>query len=378
MRPQLMLGMVAAAVLLALPAAATGQASQRPAIRFQAQDTNGDGVITRQEWRGSNQSFLVHDWNGDGVLSGDEVRVGARRQRSTVPDYAGNDDFDDWTTRGFNSLDHDRDGRVSQAEWHFNRETFHRADHNRDGVLSRAEFLGEAVEDDRDDRFDYLDADGSGTVELDEWHATRQEFRRLDADSDGVLSRREVTGATAAEPAESFGSLDVNRNGTISFNEWHWSRASFDRRDANGDGVVSRSEFGSTDVGGAVGTTGQVVVVPARQRWTDSGLTARRGDAIVIDATGTITMSGDGRDQSDAATPAGSRTGRRAAESPLPDRPAGGLLVRVGEAPPLYLGSTSGTLRAPVNGRIYFGVNDDHLDDNSGEFRVRVSVQRGN
>ena len=30
---------------------------------------------------------------------------------------------------------------------------------------------------------------------------------------------------------------------------------------------------------------------------------------------------------------------------------------------------------APVSGRLYLGVNDDHLPDNSGEFVVTVGVQ---
>lgn len=54
-------------------------ADERAPMRFQAMDDNGDGVITRAEWRGSQQSFDVHDWNNDRRLSGDEVRVGARR-----------------------------------------------------------------------------------------------------------------------------------------------------------------------------------------------------------------------------------------------------------------------------------------------------------
>jgi Ca2+-binding EF-hand superfamily protein len=371
MRPQLLM---AAAALVALPCLADAQTSQRRGMRFQALDADGDGRITRQEWRGSDQSFRVHDWDGDGVLAGDEVKVGARRQRTGAPDFDQDDQFDDWTPRGFNSLDHDRDGRIDRDEWHFNQEAFFRADHNRDGVLNRSEFLGEAVDDDRDDRFEYLDANGNGRVELDEWHSTRQEFRRLDANGDGVLSRSEAMGAAQDAKPESFASLDVNRNGVISFNEWHWSRESFNKRDTNGDGAISRAELGSS--GNAVGTTGQLVVVPARERWTDSGVSARRGDLIVIDASGTVTLSGDGRDQSDAATPAGSKTGRRAQEAPLPQQPAGGLLVRVGEAQPLFLGANSGTLRAPADGRIYFGVNDDHLGDNNGEFRVNVRVQR--
>ena len=42
-------------------------------MRFQAMDRDGDGVITRSEWRGNLQSFRQHDRNNDGVLSGEEV-----------------------------------------------------------------------------------------------------------------------------------------------------------------------------------------------------------------------------------------------------------------------------------------------------------------
>src|SRR5262249_38007340 len=48
-----------------------------PRTRYGGLDTNRDGVISLNEWRGSRNAFRNHDWNGDGVLSGDEVRDGA-------------------------------------------------------------------------------------------------------------------------------------------------------------------------------------------------------------------------------------------------------------------------------------------------------------
>lgn len=42
--------------------------------RFRGMDSNGDGIITRNEWRGNDNSFRKHDRNGDGVISGDELR----------------------------------------------------------------------------------------------------------------------------------------------------------------------------------------------------------------------------------------------------------------------------------------------------------------
>lgn len=53
----------ALAMLSVSPAAA-----QSPSGRFQGMDQNRDGVISRAEWRGSEQSFRRHDWNNDGVL----------------------------------------------------------------------------------------------------------------------------------------------------------------------------------------------------------------------------------------------------------------------------------------------------------------------
>lgn len=42
--------------------------------RFRGMDRNGDGMITRDEWRGNDQSFRQLDRNGDGVITGDEAR----------------------------------------------------------------------------------------------------------------------------------------------------------------------------------------------------------------------------------------------------------------------------------------------------------------
>ena len=245
MRTKLSIAMVLS--LAAMPAAA--QQPQRT-IRFAAMDENRDGVISRQEWRGSAQSFRTHDWNGDGVLSGDEVRVGARRSNDPrEPDPFDSDQrdyqFTDWTARGFTAVDHDRNGRVTRDEWHFDIEDFRRADHNRDGWLSRAEFLGgdESTDDDRGDRFDYLDTNGDGRVSRAEWHGTADRFAALDDNRDGVLSRTEMRGGNEPPP-DLFTSVDVNRDNAITRDEWHWSRASFDERDTNRDGRLTRREFG--------------------------------------------------------------------------------------------------------------------------------------
>jgi hypothetical protein len=125
--------------------------------------------------------------------------------------------------------------------------------------------------------------------------------------------------------------------------------------------------------GGAVsGTSGQLIAVNPTQRWTDTGMWVEAGDMVTFDAEGSIEMSGE---NGDTATPAGSRTGRRAAEAPLRNQPAGILLARVGNAATFAVGDRR-SVRAPVSGELFLGVNDDILVDNRGEYRVSVTVQR--
>ena len=179
-------------------AALTTQNRIRPVngMRFRRMDTNNNGVISRNEWRGDARSFQMYDWNGDGVLSGDEVSVG-----------------------GIPPADTDE----SQS-------------HN----------IGNA------DRFDYLDVNGNGVIERNEWDGGYDAFDRLDTKRDGRLTRAELNDGNTARAAN-VNSLDMNRDGRITLNEWPWSHRSFDQQDLNGDGVITRDEFR----GGAVGTTGR-------------------------------------------------------------------------------------------------------------------------
>ncbi len=264
-------------VAAALPVGAAQK--NKGANRFGGMDRNGDGVITRQEWNGSDQSFKVHDWNGDGVLSGPEVQPGGRRPKTARQDGPAFDsayrdyEFDDWTSQGFDGLDHNRDGRLTGDEWHFNREGFRRADHNGDGVVTRAEFLGdEAWDDDVEDRVGFMDLNHDGRVTRQEWHGTKAAFDRLDGNSDGVLSGTEVNGIEP--PPDLFTSVDVNRDGQVTRDEWHWSRASFDQRDRNRDARLSREEFAA----GAQTQTQSRAYQAGFERGRSEGLQAGRED----------------------------------------------------------------------------------------------------
>jgi Ca2+-binding EF-hand superfamily protein len=231
------------------PGGASSSTSSSNNIRFRGMDRNKNGVIERDEWNGSARSFAVHDWNNDGSLSREEVRVGGRRAGRIIPTE---EDFDPagpatWTTRNFQVLDRNRDNRVSSNEWYSAPEYFRRADRDRNGSLSQAEFTGStapAWDDDRDDRFENLDANTNGRVEQSEWHGSVDAFQWLDRNRDNWLSRAEVGDDTTGQATfDSFASLDYNKSNNLEFPEWRWSRRSFDGYDANRDGRLSRQEF---------------------------------------------------------------------------------------------------------------------------------------
>lgn len=258
------------------PPAQTQQNPQQ--MRWANMDRNGDGVITRAEWRGTAQAFQNADWNRDGILSGDEVWPTAARSNRRVDAAAQQRDA------RFQTLDQDRDGQLARWEW------------------------------------------------PDSW----QSFTALDQNGDDVLTRQEVVGST-------IGATDNIVAGN------------------SGQAIRRR-----------VGTSGDIVVVDPKQRWTDTGLDVIAGDRLYFDAEGTLQLSEGGPD---TATPGGATSGRRAPSAPLPRATAGMLIARIGSSAPLLIGNQRLIARAPVSGRLYLGVNDDHLADNSGEYRVSVTIE---
>jgi Ca2+-binding EF-hand superfamily protein len=230
-------------VCLSTAGPALAQRRAQGPIRFQPMDKNGDGVITRDEWNGNDRSFRNHDWNGDGKLSGEEVRIGGTRtgrwDDRNVEDSIALDD--DWSAAHFKALDHNRDSRLSRAEWHSTSELFVRIDRNHDGFVSQAEFTS-SDDDDREDRFADLDVNKDGRLSRAEWHGAAGVFDALDANRDGTLTRAEAVG-TEGGVRDEFKSVDVNGDGAIGREEWHWNTAAFDRLDANHDNRLSRGEF---------------------------------------------------------------------------------------------------------------------------------------
>lgn len=135
--------------------------------------------------------------------------------------------------------------------------------------------------------------------------------------------------------------------------------------------VLSRPSSGVATSGSSASPgvpEGSGIAVQGNAAWTPTGMTVRRGDRLTFNATGEVRLSND---SADVANANGSRAGRKVAGAPVPDAAAGALVARVGNSPAFPIGESQ-TVTMPANGQLFLGINDDHVADNQGGFRVTV------
>jgi hypothetical protein len=190
-------------------------------------------------------------------------------------------------------------------------------------------------------------------------------------------SGRNFVGTSGRDDSSSFDStsfadLDRNRNGFLTRDEFNGTPREFNQIDRNRDGRLTRSEWAqaapTSTFDSRYDTGDYEAYVDARRRWTDTGVWAEAGDLVTFVADGTIDLNQSG------ATSAPSGSPYTTQSPPLTSAAVGLLIARVGNSQVLPVGSNR-TVRAPVSGEILLGVNDDILEDNSGQYRVRISVR---
>ena len=147
-------------------------------------DKDQDGIVTRQEWQ---NYFDNHDQNGDQRLSIDEIeagfqKIGINDEAATGPDQG--------RLAAFERLDKNKDGSIERSEWPGMEKDFRYLDADYNGSLSREEFLS------RNGRFwnetfRNLDFNGDGIIVRSEWLDSNESFDRLDRDHNGAIESRE-------------------------------------------------------------------------------------------------------------------------------------------------------------------------------------------
>jgi len=137
-------------------------AEARAAEHFAALDTDGDGLISREE-------FLAGRWHGPGRKPDAQTREARRAERETAL---------------FERLDLDGDGQLSREEF------------------DRGALRGQRRAPDRAAMFDRLDRDGDGYLSRQELPDPVVRLRAMDTDRDGMVTREEAEAWRQARQAK--------------------------------------------------------------------------------------------------------------------------------------------------------------------------------
>jgi Ca2+-binding EF-hand superfamily protein len=191
------------ATSLAAQTAETKKPADRPILQaFIELDSNLDSTLERDEIPDSGlkafQTLLKYgDLDKNGKLEGSELRALGETLRQNAP----------LGVARFDQMDQDKDGRLTRAEFSGPPALFDRADADSDGAITKAEAArfagsqgetkpalakqasglrkpGRAILD--------MDTDDDGKISREEFQGRPAQFRRIDGDGDGFLTRDEL------------------------------------------------------------------------------------------------------------------------------------------------------------------------------------------
>jgi PA-IL-like protein len=153
---------------------------------------------------------------------------------------------------------------------------------------------------------------------------------------------------------------------TVRFDRDEVDRIEFDARGYGNNINGNNNNNNNSNDGRPSGMRERQTIVSADVAWNDSGVDVRAGQTIYFEAQGRVRW---GRDRQDG--PAGERNSPNNPNRPMGNRNAAALIGKIGNDM-FFIGDDTGPIRVRNSGRLYLGVNDDVLTDNSGNFRVVV------
>lgn len=139
---------------------------------------------------------------------------------------------------------------------------------------------------------------------------------------------------------------------------------------------MARAPGEATASTASAGGDASTIIVSSRTAWTNTGITVRRGDTVRFEASGEIVFSPRGH----VAQPSGSVDRLFDSNAPVPSALQGALVGRVGAARAVRGASGSvfaiggqSSVVMPADGTLFLGVNDSGVNDNRGDFTVKVT-----
>jgi len=133
------------------------------------------------------------------------------------------------------------------------------------------------------------------------------------------------------------------------------------------------------------------IIVPANQSWTDTGLDVEQGQVVFFEASGVICLQ-----QGNPIAHCGPEGYKlKTVQQPLHDKNIGSLMAKIvklisietdketGEeirneiVKEFYIGPAT-RVEMPLSGHLFLGINENLVEDNSGEFRVIIYLLNNN
>jgi len=214
--------------------------------RFQAMDTNKDGRISRAEFKGPSDVFASVDADHDGSITKPEA---TRAYLAFVGLLSLQE-----KAKAFRTMDANKDGQLSQAEFKGPKAAFARLDANHDGLITRAEAVqafhrrvGRAM---AVARLRSMDANHDGLISATEFKGPMPAFAKLDVDQNGTISRAELAkvfqtpnarhASQTTQPIATAPKIGAATTTPVTLGPWAKRILAMD---TNKDGKVCKAEF---------------------------------------------------------------------------------------------------------------------------------------
>lgn len=169
---------------------------------------------------------------------------------------------------------------------------------------------------------------------------------------DGVIEFQERSGNRGRINRDEVTGIEFDRNFDRGFDR-------NDNRPDNSDSSQPRRPRGLRE---------RQTTIVANNAWSDTGIDVSSGQNVYFEASGEIRWGPNRR-----AGPAGEGNSPNNPARPMPNRPGASLIGRIGDSQDyFFVGDDRNAIRVRNSGRLYLGINDDNLQDNTGYFRVIV------
>jgi len=155
----------------------------------------------------------------------------------------------------FTAMDVNKDGKIGPTEFKGSKKAFAWVDTDHDGYITRPEatrayltIVGGMAIAQRVHAFKTMDENKDGKISLAEYKGPTRAFARIDVNHDGVITPEEAKNAFQASVgrfviASRFRTLDQNHDGMISATEFKGPKAAFAKYDRDKNGLIGPVEY---------------------------------------------------------------------------------------------------------------------------------------